>query len=136
MLPNGTYTGKAITPIRWTTTPNKGSDQVTITLQATKGEEAGNTIDFNSSLMGGALEITRKQLDALGFDGESDESVMKNTVQFIVKPDGEYVNVNVLTGANYTPMAAQAQVAAKARLKAAKLTSGTNAAKTTEEEPF
>jgi hypothetical protein len=125
MIPEGTYRAKGCRPLVMTKA-GSGGDRAIVTLRILSGPQEGQQIDFRGMLTGGAIPITTESIRIMGYDGETDESVMRNEVDIVVvheEYDGKnHANIKYVNDPNRPPMypelTAAESAAAKQRLKA------------------
>ena len=126
MIPEATYKARGCKPLLETNT-EKGDDKFVVTMRILGPTQEGQQIDWNGTLIGDGAKYTIAALEIMGFDGESNESVMRNEVEIVVTHrewEGKtYAQVKYVNDPNrsarYTDLTDAQRAAAKARLRAA-----------------
>ena len=128
MIPEGSYLAKVTMPLTWHQHSEGKSDQVSTRFILLEGNGNGQTIAWRGALKEGkAEELTIQALEAMGYDFDSDASVVGKDAVVVVRHeeyDGKtqvriaFVNDAGGGGGKYVPMPEPLKNAAKARLKA------------------
>ena len=132
MIKTGSFAAKAASPLEFIKSPEKGTPGVKVTIELKAGENNGERVEWIGWLTEKTTQRTQESLALMGYDGDSEASVMKKEFIAVIehetynnaageektRPRVAWIN-DPSGGGRLDPMTSSEVSGAKERLKAA-----------------